>query len=195
MAKEESKVIKPFLERDIQRMRNLITKKYGDKTVQQVGYQKENIEHVEGDEWEENKKTWTIKGGIKQTITKLDSLKQILQLPLVCPKCKKSMKKKELDRKMFFLHKMCFDCVIQQETELKRDGKFEEYEKNILKSNVESFIKDLEQDFAEFCVSNNESFITEHGDIENWQGGQIDFVKISSDLKEYIAILKSTVGL
>ena len=68
-----------FKTRDVQRMRNIITKQHGDKTGVQVGYSKEYVERKEGDEWEENNKRWTIKNGIKMTINKLDKLKSILQ--------------------------------------------------------------------------------------------------------------------
>lgn len=196
MSKKESVLIKEFAEKDIARVRNLVNKKFGDKTVQQVGYKKSEIVYIEGDIWEERNKTWTIKNGIKQTITKLDNLKQILQLPLVCPKCSKPMKNKELDKKMFFLHKMCFNCVINHETELKRNGKFEDYQSKLLQEHVLDFIKDLEQDFLEFCLSQkSDSFITEQGDIEKWDGGDMDFDKMSIDLKEYIQKLKTSVGL
>ena len=53
-----------FRERDVQRMRNIITKDYTAKTVTQVGYTKAQIEHKEGDVWEENGKKWTIKNNI-----------------------------------------------------------------------------------------------------------------------------------
>ena len=74
-----------FKTRDVQRMRNILTKDYGAKTGVQIGYTKENTEHKEGDVWEERGKQWTIKNGIKMTVTKLDIVKKALQMPLVCP--------------------------------------------------------------------------------------------------------------
>ncbi len=56
-----------FKTRDVQRMRNIITKNTGDKTGVQVGYKADYVEHKEGDVWEERGKKWTIKNGIKQT--------------------------------------------------------------------------------------------------------------------------------
>ena len=56
---------KEFKTRDVQRMRNIITKKTGDKTGVQVGYTADYIEHKEGDVWEENGKKWTIKNGMR----------------------------------------------------------------------------------------------------------------------------------
>ena len=71
----ESLLKKEFKQEDVQRARNLINKKFGDKTKIQSGYQKAFVKHNEGDIWEESGKTWTIKNGIKQNVTKLDSVK------------------------------------------------------------------------------------------------------------------------
>jgi hypothetical protein len=187
----ESKLQREFRERDVQRMRNLITKDYSAKTQSQIGYTKENIERKEGDIWEENNKNWTIKNGIKMTISKLDNVKKILQLPLICPKCSKHMKNFELNRKMYSVHKMCFDCVIKYETELKRLGKYKEYEQNIINKSLNVYIQELEDALLEIALNNSsESFVTEAGDIEKWSGGNIDKQTIMNDLTEYINTLK-----
>jgi len=72
---KESMLQKEFKDRDVQRMRNLITKDYTAKTTTQVGYTKTQIDHKEGDIWEEKGKTWTIRDGIKENVTKLDKKK------------------------------------------------------------------------------------------------------------------------
>jgi hypothetical protein len=192
----ESKLQREFRERDVQRMRNLITKDYSAKTQSQVGYSKEYIERNEGDIWEENDKTWTIKNGIKMTVSKLDDIKKILQLPLVCPKCSKHMKNYELNRKMYSIHKMCFDCVIEFETKLKVEGTYKEYERNLINKGLDVYIKELEDFMLELALnSNEESFITEAGDIEKWSGGNIDKQTIINDLAEYINSLKEHSSL
>ena len=192
----ESKLQREFRERDVQRMRNIITKDYNAKTQSQVGYSKEYIERNEGDIWEENNKTWTIKNGIKMTVSKLDDIKKILQLPLICPKCSKHMKNFELNKKMYSIHKMCFDCVIEFETKLKMLGTYKEYERNIIDKGLDVYIKELEDFLLELALNdNNESFVTEAGDIEKWSGGNIDKKTIMNDLIEYINSLKEHVNL
>ena len=69
-----------FKERDIQRMRNIIKKDYTAKTITQVGYSKSQEDHEEGDVWEENNRQWTIKNGLKQTVTKFDKLKKLVRI-------------------------------------------------------------------------------------------------------------------
>lgn len=176
---------KQFSERDIQRMRNIVTGNTANSTRIQTGYVKESKNHIEGDVWEENKKTWTIKNGIKQTVTKHDSLKQLLQFPLVCPCCNKPMKDIPLNKKMFNIHGTCFDCVIEMETKLKINGDYEAYEKKMLNANKNTSIDEAEQMFDDYFNSTLDSFITEDGDIEKWDGGSID--------PEYIKIVKDNI--
>lgn len=191
----ESMLQKDFKQRDVQRMRNLITKKFGDKTVTQLGYTKSYIERKEGEIWEEDGKKWTIKNGIKQTVTRFDSIKKLLILPIVCPKCNNSMKNHITNKKMWPIHSMCFDCVIKMETELKRDGKFEEYQRNMNVNGIKTYIKELEDILLELMLEDSkESIVTESGDIEEWRGGIIDKTKIIEDLQKYIKELKDTLN-
>ena len=191
MDHNESRLQEDIQQRDIQRMRNLITKKYGDKTATQAGYVKKQTEHKEGDVWEENGKKWTIKNGIKQTITRFDEIKKSLTLPIVCPSCNKHMTNHPINKKMWPIHGMCFDCVIKMETELKRDGKWEEYQSNITKSSIRTLIREMEAILLDVMLDDNkESFITESGDIEEWRGGVVDKTKIAENIQEYIKKLK-----
>jgi hypothetical protein len=190
----ESLLKKEFKDRDVQRLRNLVSNNYADKTVTQVGYSKEQVDHKEGDVWEENGKTWTIKNSIKMTITKLDLVKSALQTPLTCPECKRAMNKGRLDKHMYSIHKKCSDCVISHETGLKRTGKFEEYQKSILSRGVEYHIREMEDALLELSLDNmDESFVTEAGDVETWKGKGIDKQEMMGDIQEYIQKLKDSI--
>ena len=72
---KETLLNRQFTEREVQRMRNIVMKKHGDKTQSQIGYEN-NIQRKEGDMWEEQGKTWTIKNGIKRSIPKLSKFKK-----------------------------------------------------------------------------------------------------------------------
>lgn len=184
-----------FKTRDVQRMRNIITKDYGAKTGTQVGYNKGYIERKEGDVWEENKKTWTIKNGIKMTVTKLDKVKQVLQMPLTCPSCHKPMNKGRIDKYMYSIHQKCSDCVFDYETKLKARGEWKEYQQNMIKKGVQYHIKEMENVLLELVMDqSDESFVTEAGDIETWKGKGIDKQKMVEDIQEYIKKLKDVVN-
>jgi hypothetical protein len=191
----ESMLQREFRERDVQRMHNIITKDYTAKTTTQIGYSKAQINHKEGDVWEEAGKKWTIKNGIKQTVTRLDKLKEYIHLPLSCPNCGNAMKNHTLNKKMWSIHKMCFDCVVIMETELKRTGQFEEYARSLTTRGVKAYIKDLENIILEIALEEtNEGFVTEAGDIEKWAGKGIDKQKITTEIQEYIQKLKEHIG-
>ncbi len=191
----DSMLQKDFKQRDVERMRNIITKKYGDKTTVQTGYVKKQEDHKEGDIWEENGRKWTLKNGIKQTVTRFDEVKKMVVMPLICPECGKPIKSSKLNKKLYGAHHKCADCVIKYETELKRQGKYEEYERNMLIEGLKTYIKELEEALLDLSINGiDESIVTERGDIETWRGGDIK-EKLTQELQEYIQKLKDINNL
>jgi len=191
----ESKLIKEFKGRDVQRMRNIMTKDYGAKTSVQVGYNKDHIEYKEGDVWEVDGRSWTIKNGLKQTVTRFDKLKQLVAMPLCCPKCKVPMQDNRPNKLMYSIHQICFDCVIKHETKLKLTGEYEKYERNIINQGVQYHIKEMEGVLLELLMDqSDESFVTEAGDIETWKGKGIDVTKTTQEIQEYIQKLKDAIA-
>ena len=187
--KQESVLKKEFSKRDVQRMRNLITGKTGEATQTQVGWEKRKEEHKEGDVWEEDGRTWTIKYGIKQNVTKLDGVKRLAVLPISCPNCKKHMKLTDANKKMYSIHGMCLNCVVEMEAKIKLEGKWEEYERGVVKSNAVANLEDFEK-AIDAWYKDKEVFVTEAGDIENWYGG--DKTKMYEEIKARIQEMKST---
>jgi hypothetical protein len=182
-----------FKTRDVQRMRNIITKKTGDKTGVQVGYNADYVERKEGDVWEERGKKWTIKNGLKQTVTRFDDIKKKIFTPITCPNCNKPMSKGNIDKYMFSIHQKCSDCVFEYETKLKLKGEYKEYEQNMLKQGVVYHIKEMENVLLELLIGQSgEQYVTEGGDIEEWKGKSLDnqFIK---DIQEYIQKLKGAI--
>ena len=53
---KETLLKREFTEREVQRMRNIVTKKTGDRTTIQAGWESQ-IKRQEGDVWDENGKT------------------------------------------------------------------------------------------------------------------------------------------
>ena len=184
MEKNKDSVLKKeFKPKDVNRLRNIITGKTGNSTQIQSGYENKNIDYQEGDIWEEGGKKWTIKDGLKQSITKMDDLKKLVILPLTCPHCSKPMKVDNLNKKMYNIHKMCFDCVIDMEAEIKKQGKYEEYVSLKRIENRNTSLSDLESQVESWLLEKN-SYITEAGDIESWEGG--DKTKLFQEVKDWI---------
>ena len=171
---------KEFKRKDVDRARNLLTGKSGASSETQVGYKKKRVDYKEGDVWVENKKTWTIKDGIKQTISKLDVIKKEVFMPLCCPKCGKVMKC-QLDKPNYKVHKTCFNCVVEFEGKLKLQGKYDDYIKNLQLKNQLTIIDEMENMFLDLANQSNDGYVSEHGEVERWVGG-IDKEKITKDI-------------
>ena len=156
-----------------QRIRNILNGDVTKSTKIVAGYSKKNEEHNDGDEWlDGDGKTWTIKNGIKQNVTKLDKIRSSINIPYVCPKCKRPMNKR-LDKKFYLLRESCFDCVIEEDNTRIAEGTFKEYSKEIITKNVNSFVIDLKQELNEYANgAGSKHFISEHGEVEDWIGGK-----------------------
>ena len=180
---------KQFQERDVQRLRNLVQGKYGEKIRSSVGFTKADEFHEEGDIWESDSRTWTIRDGIKQNITKLDKAKKAHIMPLLCPNCKKVMKNRN-DKPFYNLHKKCFNCVIDFEHDLRKQGKWEEYHRDIKNGEIDKQIEEFKVYINEKLNETNDSFVTENGDVEKWVG-KLDTTKVEEYTQEVIKYLES----
>jgi len=167
---QDSVLKKQFGEKDVQRARNLIQGQVDSRTGEGIGYNKKQEFYEEGDVWEVDGRKWTIKDGIKQNITKLDKAKKAHVMPIFCPNCKGVMKAK-YDKDFYNIHKKCFNCVVEFEHDLKKLGLYEAYSKNIHNSEIDSFIEGFKAFIESELSQNNNSFITEQGDVEKWVGG------------------------
>ena len=180
---------KEFSKKDVQRARNLITGNTNSRTSEGIGYTKKYEHHVEGDIWEENGRTWTIKNGLKQNITKMDKFKTMGKMPLFCPECGTLMKK-HLDKKVFPAYQKCFDCVVDYEAQLQKEGKSEEYFNNLRNQHIQSAMNEFTSFMEDKMKESNNSFVTEAGDVESWRGG-ISKEQMQKDLQEGLEFLEN----
>ena len=182
---------KEFKRKDVNRARNLLMGKSNASTSTQIGYNTKQEDHKEGDVWVENKKTWTIKNGIKQTISKLDIIKKEVFMPLCCPECNNVMKKR-LDKPNYNIHKKCFDCVVDFEHKLKIKGKYNDYIKNLKAKNSLDIVDEMESYLLDAINTSNEGFVSEDGVVERWVGG-IDKVELTKQVKEALKIRRTHI--
>ena len=81
------------------------------------------------------------KGDIKSELT--DIMSEV-RMPLFCPKCKKTMKKK-LDDKFWRLFEHCWDCQLDFEHKLRLEGKYDEWAISRAKNNQKAWVDDMIQ--------------------------------------------------
>lgn len=180
---------KEFSKKDVQRARNLVTGNTNARTTEGIGYSKKHEHRVEGDVWEEDGRTWTIKNGLKQNITKMDKFKKMGKLPLFCPECNTLMKK-NLDKKVFPAYQKCFDCVVDYEAQLQKEGKSKEYFDGMHNERINNVQKEYKAFIEEKLNESSEGYITERGDKENWKGG-FSKEKLEQELQEGLEFLEN----
>lgn len=143
----------------------------------------------EGDVWEDvHGKRWTIKNGIRQTITKLDDAKT----PFWCPKCSKPLNHR-FDVKFWRIRGHCMDCNIKFESQLRREGKWEEYERKVMLRNYIAEVKDKIAELQSYYneVSKPEFLIMNENEktvlmMEKWD---VNIDQIKADLLKDIELL------
>ncbi len=185
----DSLLKKTFQKKDVERIRNLVKGKSGDRVTSGIGQTKTSIEdHKEGDVWEANGKTWTIRDGIKENVTKLDKFKKAA-VPLFCPSCKQIMDK-QLDPFYYKSYGTCVDCRTKFETKLKLEKKWKSYKIKTYNKEIDKQIEEYKSFMENKLSENNNSFITEAGDIEKWVGG-INKDRAKQAMKETIDYLEN----
>ena len=186
----ESVLKKEFREADLQRLRNLVQGKMGEKTSVSSGYTKDYVDRKEGDIWEEDDRQWTIKNGVKQTISKLQAVRDVALVPLFCPNCNGLMKGR-YDNQFYKIHRHCFDCHIKFETKLKATGKWDEYEKQVQNSEIDGMINNYEIWVDDLINESSNGFVTELGEVESWSKVNIEkILKQKEEAVEYLKKLK-----
>jgi len=128
-------------------------------------------------------------------ISRLSDIMKEARMPWFCPKCKKVMKKR-LDNKFYMKLGHCFDCQITTENKLRIQGKYEEWEKNKIRENKISFLKDQIQAITEWKEMKSPEFYNNVGvdypelEKEKWD---VDMKKVHKEADE--AIEKFTEAL
>ena len=94
------------------------------------------------------------------------------------------------DKPFYNIHKMCFNCVIDMEVKLRKEGKWEEYENNIHNNEIENKIQEYKMWVEEKLGESNSSFISEDGDVENWTG-KVNRELVDKSVEETVKYLES----
>ena len=131
-----------------------------------------------GDIWEEKigNTVYTIeqKDGFRVKRPKNAVAQEVREYLNSYPNCQKDCCKtsyNHLDKKMRRIHGMCYDCVIDMEHELRKQGKYEEYENEKIRNNKLAWLKKAEEDVQALKKAYTESqqFVTNSdGLMETW---------------------------
>jgi len=77
----------------------------------------------------------------------------------------------DLDKKMRTIHGMCFECVVEMEHKLRKQGKFEEYERTRIQNNAMEWLSRAEKDvqmLKDTYTKSAEFVQNAEGETETW---------------------------
>lgn len=172
----------------------------GERPFVQMGYTADVKERKEGEVWTSpNGQMWIYRGGIKKPLTR--STKILDACRLECKDCHKNMKlfNDKLDDKIFPKTGRCMDCQVIFESKLKREGKYENYEKEKIFSNQRGFCLNLKAQLEDTIkcleVSDNKiKFMNEDGSQEEWTDTRRETI-LEGAKKELLEVNKALVDI
>lgn len=142
---------------------------------------KKSEHHNVGDTWEETDASGVVyvveqRDGFRIRKTKnSDVFQSIREEMRSFPNCRKDtctcIGTHPIDQKMRSIHGMCFDCVIEMEHEMKKDGTFDEYARNKVRENALAWLRDAERDveLLKQTYTQASQFVTNaEGETESW---------------------------
>lgn len=102
------------------------------------------------------------------------------------------------DRKMYFKTKKCFNCLVEEETQLRVKGKFKLYETKKLLQNELSYLNDIKQklrESKEYLTSNDSkklTYVNSNGFVEEWDNNVRAelFISVQKDWKTCLKKIK-----
>ena len=121
-------------------------------------------------------------------ISRLSDIMKEARMPMFCPKCDVIMKKR-LDDKFWSMFGHCFNCQVKIENKMRITGTYDEWEKNKIRKNKISFIKEQIQAIGEWKDMKAPEFYNNVGvnepmlEKEKWD---IDVKKITKEAEEAI---------
>lgn len=122
----------------------------------------------EGEIWiDKEDKKWTMKNGV---IVSIPKVKPEGHMPFSCPVCGESMKINKWNKACWSRFNKCFDCVMRDETDMKIDGTWKEYEKEVVERNLIAYLKDKRAELVELknSVKERVQIPDSEGILENW---------------------------
>lgn len=153
-----------------------IVKNYlaGERPFVQVGYEPPPEEkHEDGDVWTDKEGIEWIQVGASRISKKLYDTRELTRQ--ICSSCGRDVawSNNHNDVKFFNKTGKCYDCVIEEEHQMRIDGTFETYEKIKVIKNQRSYLRDLKTKIEESITwlqnkSNKIEYLNEDGSKDNW---------------------------
>ena len=171
----------------------------GERPFLQVGYDPNLNNNVrkEGDEWEDSQgRKWIWKNKSKRRVPKRSTIINEQR----CIHCNMDVRwGNYLDDQVWPKTKLCYDCFVKNETDLKISGNWDNFNKLRELKNEKSMLIDYKVKFEEtytWCLNAKDKpvkFLEEDGKFEQWSGNA-DYTKILDDVSRDLEIINKRLS-
>lgn len=169
----------------------------GERPFIQVGYTGDKDKYIirkVGERWTDSSgKEWEQKEYGPAAVTKVSDIirEETMQK---CSCCNREIRwGTKQDRKMFYKTQKCFDCIIEEETQLRLKGKFKLYEAKKIIENELSYLNDIRtklKESKEYLETHKEiQFPNGNGVMETWSNTARDEL-LEGIKKDFVTCLK-----
>lgn len=136
--------------------------------------------------FEEDGKRYVMNGNNKVNVKFIEE--DSVTMPMFCPKCKHIMKS-HLDKKMWNIHSVCFNCAIKIEDNLRKTNEWNKYQQQKVLLNKISFINEMKSELTSILENGIDSvihFVNADGSTDKWTNTDKDKIEqyIISELEE-----------
>jgi len=200
MSEENIKLLNEEKVENIRENRDRVMKKIGDiisgkavkKKAKPVVFSMyvppQEAKHTIGEKWTDaDGYEWEQYDGYRMRLPRIDveDMKGY-RMPYACPRCQKPFNY-HLDKKMWWIHRLCFDCVQDFETELRATGKYKEYERQKIMANMRAYYVDVMNGLSDYINSFDTTIIDGNGEIEKWDRADKALIKsmVLEDLSKF----------
>jgi hypothetical protein len=171
----------------------------GERPFIQVGYTGDKDKYIirkVGEKWTDaSGKEWEQKEHGPVAVTRVSDIIRA-EMNQKCECCGREIRwGTKQDRKMYYRTKKCFDCIVDEETQLRIKGKFKLYETKKLLENELSYLNDIKQklreskDYLESDASKTMTWANSTGMVEEWSNDARDDLKKHVQ-KDWVTCLK-----
>jgi len=158
---------------NVKAVNQMIRGEHRTQTQKTKGYEPRNIERLIGDSWtDKNGQQWIQKNGYKAKVGRLSKVRVAATLT-VCPSCDKKLA--NFDKQFITREGKCHTCIVKQETIMMCEGYvknepiYEQWEREKIRKNVNSFLKDASKDVEmlkkKFTTT---EYVNSDGTIDKW---------------------------
>jgi hypothetical protein len=139
-----------------------------------VGKNEQQIKREVGERWTDaNGVVWEQREGFRiqgvDRAERMHEIRKFLAGADKCPKCDCKMSGRN-DKKYYNIHKMCMECGVKKETEMRVNGTWEEYERTKVLENVKAWLNDaqVEMEIVKQQIA-QDSYVNSDGRLEKWE--------------------------